>query len=432
MINAFQSYIKNLQDTYSKNATELTYRTALENLLNESAKIKISAGKSKAPVFHITHEPKRHQDGFGAPDFMVKQAGMIVGYVENKAIGKNLDDVLKSAQITKYKELTNNLLVTNYLEWIWLHNGVITRENLCYLTDLESRKFKPNPDKITAVGKLLDGFFSTTPQQIGRAKELAQELSVRTRLLRDYLEDELKRQQQEDQQGKLHGLYQVFQKTISSALDLSEFADAFAQTLSYGLFLAKLNAGQNTAVTLSNAKEHISNNFELIRELVSFLDELKQPQYTNTRWLVEEILGLLNALDLTAIQEDLSFSKKQGRLFKESEEERLLFAKDPYVYFYEDFLKAYDQETRKSRGIYYTPPPVVNFIVRAIQDMLKDSFGIKEGLADHNRVTLLDFATGTGTFLIEVLQQIFEHTSPAKHHAIIQEHILKNIYGFEY
>ena len=75
---------------------------------------------------------------------------------------------------------------------------------------------------------------------------------------------------------------------------------------------------------------------------------------------------------------------------------------------------------------------MANFIVRAIQDMLKDSFCIKEGLADHNRVTLLDFATGTGTFLIEVLQQIFEHTSPAKHHAIIQEHILKNIYGFEY
>ncbi|MBL8687277.1 MAG: N-6 DNA methylase, partial [Alphaproteobacteria bacterium] len=420
---ALNNYLATLQDTFSKakDATELTYRLTLETLLKQVGK-----------AHNITHEPKRHKDGLGAPDFMIKQSGMIVGYVEAKDVGVNLDHVLKSDQIKKYQQLTSNLLITNNLEWIWIHKGHIVRETLCYQTDLQSRKFKPNPDKIAAVGKLLEGFFSTPPKGINRAKELAQELSIRTRGLRDYLAAELQRQSKEDQQGRLHGLYQIFQKTISSQLTVEEFADAFAQTLSYGLFLAKLNAGSNITITLSNAKDYIANNFELIRELVSFLDELKNDSYLDTRWLVEEILGLLNGLDLLAIQEDLSFSKKQGRLFPPSEEERLLFAKDPYVYFYEDFLKAYDKETRKSRGIYYTPPPVVNFIIRAIQDILKKTFGIAAGLADHQKVTLLDFATGTGTFLIEVLQQIFEETPSAKHSLVIKDHILKNIYGFEY
>ena len=110
----------------------------------------------------------------------------------------------------------------------------------------------------------------------------------------------------------------------------------------------------------------------------------------------------------------------------------MLFTKDPYVYFYEDFLKAYDKAMRKSRGVYYTPPPVVNFIVRAINDVLKDTFGIKNGLADRKRVTVLDFATGTGTFLLEVLQQIFDVVSDGLRDDVIREHALKNLYGFEY
>ena len=140
----------------------------------------------------------------------------------------------------------------------------------------------------------------------------------------------------------------------------------------------------------------------------------------------------MNTLDLAALREDLAFSKRQGRLFPQTEEERLLFAKDPYVYFYEGFLKAYDKDMRKSRGVYYTPPPVVNFIVRAVNDILKSTFGIKAGLADRRRVTVLDFATGTGTFLLEVMQQILEETSEGVRDQVIREHALKNLYGFEY
>ena len=118
------------------------------------------------------------------------------------------------------------------------------------------------------------------------------------------------------------------------------------------------------------------------------------------------------------------------------EEEHRLFERDPFIYFYEDYLKAYDKETRKGRGVYYTPPPIVNFIVRAVDDILKDSFGIRDGLADHKRVTVLDFACGTGTFLLEVFQRIFDNIGGAGFQArptsIVREHMLKNLFGFEY
>ena len=148
--------------------------------------------------------------------------------------------------------------------------------------------------------------------------------------------------------------------------------------LGYGLFLARLNSGNGSPISLNNAKQFIPTNFELIRELVDFLDELDQEEYREIKWLIEEILSIMNNLDLAALREDLAFSKRQGRLFAQTEEERLLFAKDPYVYFYEGFLKAYDKDMRKSRGVYYTPPPVVNFIVRAVNDILKSTFGIQD------------------------------------------------------
>jgi len=202
--------------------------------------------------------------------------------------------------------------------------------------------------------------------------------------------------------------------------------------LGYGLFLARLNSGNGAPISLNNARQFIPTNFELIRELVDFLDELDQEEYRQIKWLIEEILSIMNTLDLAALQEDLAFSKRQGRLFLQTEEERLLFAKDPYVYFYEGFLKAYDKDMRKSRGVYYTPPPVVNFIVRSVNDILKSTFGIKDGFADRKRVTVLDFATGTGTFLLEVLQQILEVAPEGLRDQLISEHALKNLYGFEY
>lgn len=186
------------------------------------------------------------------------------------------------------------------------------------------------------------------------------------------------RQQREHTEGRLYGLYGVFKKQIFHELTLSDFADAFAQMLAYGLFLARLNSGKH-AVTLDNARQYVPGSFRLIRELVDFLSELNKDEYANVRWVVEEVLSIVNGLDLPAIHEDLSFRQRKAisrKVRAADEEEHRLFERDPFIYFYEDYLKAYDPKMRKGRGVYYTPPPVVNFIVRAVDDTLKESFGI--------------------------------------------------------
>ncbi|MBI4643444.1 MAG: N-6 DNA methylase [Deltaproteobacteria bacterium] len=424
MIKDFKAYFDQIKKLDVQDATEHTLRPALDNLLNALAGKKIK----------VIHEPARDKTGKGAPDFKFKTHDeCILGYLENKKIGEKLDQFLKSDQIVKYNRLSGNLILTNYLEWIWLKDGeIVKRETLGYLSDVGYPKARLDPDKAKWVAALISAFLSTPPKGIGRAKDLALALAMRCHELREFLTEELIRQEREHQQGKLFGLFGVFRKDVFHELDIPGFADAFAQMLGYGLFLARLNSGNGAPITLNNAKQYIPTNFELIRELVDFLDELDKEEYRQIKWLVEEILSILNNLDLAALQEDLAFSKRQGRLFMQTEEERLLFAKDPYVYFYEGFLKAYDKHMRKSRGVYYTPPPVVNFIVRSVNDILKSTFGIKDGFADRKRVTVLDFATGTGTFLLEVLQQILEVVPEGLRDQLICEHALKNLYGFEY
>jgi predicted helicase len=207
--------------------------------------------------------------------------------------------------------------------------------------------------------------------------------------------------------------------------------------LAYGLFLARLNSDSKT-ITLHNAREYVPRSFRLIRELVDFLSELEKDEYRDVRWVVEEVLSIVNGVNLPAIHEDLSFRQRKAisrKVRAADEEEHRLFERDPFIYFYEDYLKAYDKAMRKSRGVYYTPPPIVNFIVRAIDDILSDTFGIALGLADHKRVTVLDFACGTGTFILEVLERIFENiggADSAKANLVVRDHMLKNIYGFEY
>ena len=426
----FESYLKSLNETPLDDHTEYTGRAALESLL------RAVASEPAGSRIRVQHEPKREANR-GAPDFKISRQGMVLGYVETKQVGENLDRVLKSDQLKKYRSLSDNILLTDYLHFIWINRDGVQRETLCHATDFDYRKFKVREDRAVAVAGLLRGFFSTAPEGIGRSQQLALALAVRSRLLRDNLTRELVRQNKEHKEGRLYGLFQVFRDQIFHELELPEFADAFAQMLAYGLFLAKINSGTD-AVTLQNARQFVPGSFRLIQELVEFLPVLEGSEYRDVRWVVEEILSIVNGLDMAAIHQDLSFRQRRAisrRVRAGDEEEHRLFERDPFIYFYEDFLKAYDAATRKARGVYYTPPPVVNFIVRAIDDILKDSFDIEDGLADHNRVTVLDFACGTGTFLLEVFERVFEQIGGAeagRANLIVREHLLKNIFGFEY
>jgi N-6 DNA Methylase len=427
--NVFDRYLLALRQTALDEKTEHTDRLALETLLQALA------DESQKGI-KVQHEPKRVTNK-GAPDFKITKSGLILGYVENKAIGEPLDKVLKSEQIAKYKTLSQNIIVTDYLHFAWISKNGIQRESLCHETDLENRKFRLRDDRVEAVRKLLHGFFSTAPEGIGDSERLALALATRSKLLRDYLGEELVRQQKEHTEGRLYGLFQIFRDQVFHELTLKEFADAFAQMLAYGLFLARLNS-DSKPVTLHNAREYVPGSFRLIRELVDFLSELEKDEYREVRWVVEEVLSIVNGLNLPAIHEDLSFRQRKAisrKVRAAAEEEHRLFERDPFIYFYEDYLKAYDPAMRKGRGVYYTPPPIVNFIVRAVDDILKKSFCIADGLADHNRVTVLDFACGTGTFLLEIFQRIFDNIGGAdsgRADLVVRDHILRNLYGFEY
>lgn len=410
-----QTYLHALKAADRSTITEHSLRPNLKDLFTALA----TTGTT------VLHEGKR-EGRFGAPDFKISGPAGIIGYVENKEIDVTggLDKVLKSDQIKKYQQLSDNILLTDYLDWIWIKDGKVqARTRLAYSYDLDNAKFKLSLDREQELVNVIQGFLSQAPKGVSNAKDLAKALAARTRNLKEFLQAELESHQHDNEHGPLLGLYDTFRGNISAELSVSEFCDAFAQMLSYGLFLAKLNADTQT-IDLYNAKKFIPQSFELIKELIGFLDHLENDVYKDVKWIVDEVLSILNNLDLTAIQETLSFNQKNSG----GE------AADPYLYFYEDFLGQYDAKLRKSKGVYYTPPPVVNFIVRAINDTLKDTFGIAEGLGDRNRVTVLDFATGTGTFLLEVVRQIMERlpANSPKRKLIIQEHVLKNIYGFEY
>ncbi len=415
----FDEYFKALRSVSADEITEHSHRSALENLFNAIA-------GQKNESLRILHEPKRHKE-YGAPDFRVNYEHSIIGYIENKKTDDNLDKVLKSPQLKKYVELSDNILLTNYLDWVWIKDGkIFCREKLCYPSDLESAKFKPDAAKCAAVGKIIEDFFSQPPKGISDSRKLASVLAVRARHLREYLQEELERQEKDDQTGKLFNLYEIFRRYVFEDIKLPEFADAFGQNIVYGLFLARLNVTSGS-ISLYNARRYIPQTFGLIREMVLFFDELEKEEYRFVRWIVEEVLTVLNNLDLLAILQGLSF-------LKNNKDSNGLAIKDPYVYFYEDFLAAYDKNLRETRGVYYTPPPVVNFIVRSLEYILQKEFNIKDGFADHKRVTVLDFATGTGTFLVEVMERIFEKLpkGSGKRDAVIREHVLKNLYGFEY
>ncbi len=428
----FEAYLRALAATSLDDKTEHSDRGALETLLR-------AAANDAGPGATVQHEPRRDRSGGGSPDYKISRQGRIAGYVEVKQIDDNLSKVLKSDQIKKYRLLSDNIILTDYLEFCWIKpDGSVVRERLAYSEDLSARRLRLKPEAVEAVRLLLRGFFSTAPGRTGRAQELALALAHRARLLRDFLTTELIRQEKVHREGRLHALFDVFRQQVFHELKVVEFADAFAQMLAYSLFLARLNAGEAETVTLENVRRFIPGSFTLIRELVRFLEEMNEDDYRDIRWVVDEVLSLVNGLDLAAIHGDLSFRSRKAisrKVRAGDEEEHRLFERDPFIYFYEDFLKAYDPTMRKGRGVYYTPPPIVNFIVRAVDDILKDSFGIRDGLADHNKVTVLDFACGTGTFLLEVFERIFDNIGgpdAGRADAVVREHITRNLFGFEY
>ena len=391
--DAIGDYLEEIENIRDDNATEFTYRTPLENLL-----------RALNPKVGVVQEPSR-RTGIGAPDFRIShETGAVIGYVECKKPGDNLHDLAKSAQVKKYKNLSPNILLTDYWNFYLLQDGASLPPVSLY--DKTAKERQEAED-------LLRRFLQSEPQKIGDSETLARALAERCRLLRVPLTENLSAEN-----NRLRGIYAAFKETLYRDIDKPAFADALAQTLVYGLLTAKLNMKNGGALELHNVKKHIPQNFLLLREIAGFLDELDEPQYADIAYLVEDILKIINHMDAAAVNASMSYGggKTDGD--------------DPFLYFYEKFLAAYDAELREARGVYYTPPPVVRFIVRAADDILRRDFGLPAGLAD-KRVTALDFAAGTGTFMLEMFKLVFGDNAPARRDMLARKHLLKNFFGFE-
>lgn len=426
IINNYLNSIKNM----SEKDKEHTHRSALENLLNE---IKEHTGNNaKAGMFakiKIVHEPNNDKEGRGAPDFRFEINSLILGYIENKRVNANLDEVIKSEQIKKYLELSDNIIITDYLRFIRIDkNGNITSEvRLCELGELgmltRTHKKLNLEEKANKLFEIFKLFLSHKPKQINSAKEFANALAERTKLLKNSL---LEMEGNE----RVKALYDIFKNTIYSKIDYADFCDNFAQTLTYSLFLAKLNAN-GEKIDLYNLTKFIPKSFPLIRAMSKFLQDLKEVDDKNLKtidWLLIEIVNINNNIDEKLIIEELNKFSLDKNL-------KLIMNKDPYMHFYETFLSYYNPELREKRGVYYTPQSVVDFIINSIDLILKKDFNKVKGFGDalnqKDSITLLDFATGTGTFLLDSFRKALSYydKNSAKYKP---EELINKFYGFEF
>jgi Type ISP C-terminal specificity domain/N-6 DNA Methylase len=423
-------YLRQVETAHKKgNDTEHTHRPALKALL-----------EILNPQIVATNEPKRIT--CGAPDLVInrKKTGLLVGHLEAKDIGTSLNETKKADQLKRYLSALANLLLTDYIEFHWYVDG--TERAKFRLGQVKSNgEIIPDPAAIKYAEKVLTEFLERDPVRIEGAEELARRLARLTHLIRDSIAAAF---QSGNASEVLTDWREVFAQTLLPELadegKETEFADMFAQTLAYGLFSARVMSGSARQFTLTEAAKLIPRTNPFLRD---FFDLIAGPKLEDEPFIgfVQDIVTMLECADMGTILEDFGKGVKNGR------------RRDPVVHFYETFLSAYDPRLRELRGVYYTPEPVVSYIVESIDWLLREKFALKDGLADKtkfsftrkdgkreaeeesHRVLVLDPATGTGTFLFEVIEQIRERFEK-KHQAglwpaYVHEHLLPRLFGFE-
>ncbi|MBM4095007.1 MAG: DNA methyltransferase, partial [Planctomycetes bacterium] len=369
-----------------------------------------SAGKG----ITATNEPKRIL--CGSPDFQIVRKGVPLGHVETKDIGTNLDEMERGKgphgeQFTRYRDALPNWLLTDYLQFRWFVGGA--KRLTVRVAELDAKgKLKPLPDGERELAELLTAFFQQPALTVASARELAQRMAGMTRIIRDLIVSTF---EHEKEQGWLHNWLAAFRDTLIPDLDEKQFADMFGQTLAYGLFAARRHAPPDEPFSRKMAAYSLPKTNPFLRKLFAEIAGVDMPD--SIAWAVDDVVELLKHADMAEILTD--FGKGKGK-------------EDPVVHFYETFLAAYDPKMRKVRGVYYTPEPVVSYIVRSIDHLLKTRFNRPKGLADENTL-ILDPAVGTATFLYFVIDQI--HQKSARQAGAwddyVAKHLLNRVFGFE-
>jgi len=400
-LKPFQNYIQAIEKALAAgDATEHTHRPALKTLL-ESLDNNITA----------TNEPKHIE--CGAPDFILRKDSVTVGYIEAKDIGKSLDEAEKTDQLKRYRDSLTNLVLTDYLEFRWYVDGEC-RLKARLGSATKDRKIRRDKDGIQDIAELFSNFLSHRAEGVGTPRELARRMARQAHLIRNLIINAF---QNEPEGGSLHTQLAAFRDNLIPDLSVEYFADMYAQTIAYGLFAARCSAPDNKEFTRQNAAYLLPKTNPFLRKL---FNTIAGPDLDDRiAWLVDDLAQVLAQADMEAVLKD--FGKHSGK-------------EDPVVHFYETFLKEYDQRIREMRGVYYTPEPVVSYIVRSIDHLLKTRFNKPLGLAD-DKTLILDPALGTATFLYMVINEIHQANTGKGQQGLwnnyVAEKLLPRIFGFE-
>ncbi len=408
--NAVGDYLNALKKKLD-DATEYTHRSALENLI-----------EGFAPGVLAASDPK--QQACGKPDFLVTRGKVPLGNIETKNIGSPLDEVERESerevpktndgeQLRRYRRGLQNLILTDYLEFRWYVHG--KKRLTARVGVLDGKKLRAIQDGGAELEKILREFLEKDIPNIASAKDLAERMASLTELSRDGITGAIN---QEPEGGWFHEHLKGFRAVLIPELDEKVFADMFAQTLAYGLFAARVYAYQhapNKEFSLEMAAFNTPKTNPFLHKLFM---EVASELPDSISWLVDELVDLLRRAQMDDVLKD--FGKGKGK-------------DDPVVHFYETFLAAYDPKLREVRGVFFTPVPVVSYIVRSIDWLLREKFGREAGLADENTL-VLDPATGTATFLYAIIQFIHDQRFKNQQGAwnkYVAECLLPRIFGFE-
>lgn len=407
-------------------ATEHSYRPALQRLF-----------ASIDPDINVQNEPKQLTN-VGAPDFSFSTENAAIGHCEAKTLGH---DILKKQgyekdQFERYTKGLPNLIYTNCFDFIFYEEGKQTQ----HITIAENMMgWQTKPEAFGELEAALKNFVAQRPQTIKSTAKLAELMAGKARMMKEAMFKSL--MEDDDGDTAITGFHKAFKEMLIHDINREDFADVYAETVTYGMFAARLADPTKGSFSRYEAFDLLPASNPFLKKLFfhiagSDLDE-------RLKWIVDQLAEVFLAVDPAYLQN--SFAKREGR-------------SDPFIHFYEDFLSEYNPAKRKSRGVWYTPEPVVNFIVRAVDDVLKTEFDLPMGLADNSkivvdwdtgqiekgkavtvkkelhRVQILDPATGTGTFLAEAITQIADRvkkTNAGSWSSYIENDLVPRIHGFE-
>ncbi|WP_269538975.1 type ISP restriction/modification enzyme [Cerasicoccus fimbriatus] len=422
-----QAYLQELANvlTHEQAQHELALRPALADFLSKAQAQMGRPGK----LLHEISAAKgdQHEKSIGRPDFLFAEdkTQVPLGYVEAEGIEKEWKSLKGHAkeQNERYRKNLDNFLYTNHLDFRLFVDGEMVAQ--ARLPEPENLGFKLLSSKDTAdLYNLLDRFFAAEAESLAPLKSpemLAKALARRAKQLKAQTASAY--EHGSDFLQKLHG---AFKENLIAQMSADEFADLFAQTLAYGMFAARVAKPQDDGKRFD--RRHAA---ELIPETNPFLRELFEIVSGNKledalRWIADDIARLLDKAPLVSIRSKTNAAGKQ----------------DVVIHFYETFLKEYDPKLRELRGVYYTPQSVVSYIVRSLDKLLKAKFPDEKGkprfplgLADP-AVKILDPATGTGTFLSEVIAHIHQSFKDANNlgawdASYIEEKLTPRLFAFE-